>query len=421
MPPERELLGLPVTAQAASIRTINEGRSSVADEDREQTLKRQPTTYEETEQELNRQRIADQEREQNLHRQRIADQKSEHEELNRQVAADLERKKEFLRQRQTEELKRRFYQSLGLFVGSIILGAGFYFYEYIINPKFKLSALIFVSVTMMAAVIRLSFEFLTKERQKTRAPDTLPIVEQKLSSSIDRLQRQYDRLAAQQNLYLTDRQPLTAEEHTELVKNIQKQVVEDSIKDLVEQSAREKIDQSKQHLIFLRQKHDQAMDRLTKEISDLNTKGIYNLIIGVVTTLGALSLLAYVALTAKDVMSDVKSVLFHYLPRLSIVVFAEVFAFFFLKNYRNNLDGIRYFHNEITNIESRSMAVEVACYIGDKAMLNGVIDSLAKTERNFRLQKDETTPDIEQSKIEANGIREILGSLAAILQKGKGS
>ncbi|MNR60359.1 hypothetical protein D3C85_1818190 [compost metagenome] len=56
----------------------------------------------------------------------------------------------------------------------------------------------------------------------------------------------------------------------------------------------------------------------------------------------------------------------------------------------------------MTNIELKQLALNVAILNGSADLMSGVVDELARTERNFILGKDQTTIDIERDRL-ANG------------------
>ncbi len=108
----------------------------------------------------------------------------------------------------------------------------------------------------------------------------------------------------------------------------------------------------------------------------LTRRSNINLVIGVVTTLLAVGLLAYVVLPDTLSSSDVGMVLLHFLPRLSIVVFIQTFSFFFLRLYRSGLNDIKYYQNELTNLETKHLVLE--------SLVGGVILDQAKDLRSLQ-------------------------------------
>ncbi|WP_315983120.1 hypothetical protein [Aliamphritea spongicola] len=76
------------------------------------------------------------------------------------------------------------------------------------------------------------------------------------------------------------------------------------------------------------------------------------------------------------------------LPRILLVIFLEIFAYFFLRLYKDGLSEIKYFQNELTNLESKLIALETSYLTKNLASINKSVESLLKTERNFVLEKD---------------------------------
>lgn len=86
-----------------------------------------------------------------------------------------------------------------------------------------------------------------------------------------------------------------------------------------------------------------------------------------------------------------------------------------MRLYKQGLDEIKYFQNEMTNIESKYLALYVA---SESAVHEGVLNTinlLASTERNFILEKDQSTAHIELKKIESTDNGLILDKISNIL------
>ncbi len=111
-----------------------------------------------------------------------------------------------------------------------------------------------------------------------------------------------------------------------------------------------------------------AERRLRSELTALGRRSNLNLVIGVVTTMMAVSLLTYMVLGAPEEFDSITVLVAHYIPRLSLVVFIEVFSFFFLRLYRATLNEMRMYQNEITRLTVQHVAVQAAfASAGDEA------------------------------------------------------
>ncbi|WP_373950695.1 hypothetical protein [Vibrio pomeroyi] len=112
---------------------------------------------------------------------------------------------------------------------------------------------------------------------------------------------------------------------------------------------------------------------------------------------------------------------FSVISRFSIVVFVEVFAFFYLRLYRSNMDTVKYYHNEITNIEMRLMAIHSLNTLSnpDSTSANTFIESLAKSERNFVINKGQTTVDLERQKLDSSQITSMFDGITKFTKVAK--
>jgi len=164
---------------------------------------------------------------------------------------------------------------------------------------------------------------------------------------------------------------------------------------------------------------EESRARLSRELQALGFRGNLNLALGAITTVTGLSLLGWSVF--QEVSSSINGILgmaSHFLPRLTLVILIELFAFFFLSLYKSSLAEIKYFQNEITNLESKQIALKTAVEYGDVTMITAMVASLASTERNHVLSKDQTTVELEKAKIEQQGRGDLLKALQD-LAKGK--
>ncbi|WP_447775654.1 hypothetical protein [Variovorax boronicumulans] len=118
-------------------------------------------------------------------------------------------------------------------------------------------------------------------------------------------------------------------------------------------------------LIEVRNVYISLENRLRLEIDSLGLRGNINLTIGVFTTLLAVAALAFMVLTSDRKFDTIVDVLSHYLPRLSLVVFIEIFSFFFLRLYRSTLDEIRFYQERLNESASQKVAIELAWALND--------------------------------------------------------
>ncbi len=176
-----------------------------------------------------------------------------------------------------------------------------------------------------------------------------------------------------------------------------------------------------------------SVSRLMREISDLRLRSNINLLIGMLITAGGLwllwstvsmvdasELLRVLASEGKESDSKFfKNLVLPIIPRVLLVVFVEVFAYFFLRLYRDGLSEIKYFQNELTNVESKLTAIEFAYITKSNGALKAAIEALSNTERNFVLGKGQTTVELERAKSESELSRVLVKAIPKIFQDRK--
>lgn len=152
-------------------------------------------------------------------------------------------------------------------------------------------------------------------------------------------------------------------------------------------------------------------ERLINEVKALGKRSNINLVIGSVIALIGWTLLVWFIIDINNKDMQGWQMLNAFIPRLTIIIMIEIFSYFFLKLYRESIDRIRYYQNEITNIESKKIAI-LASVISDKdATCKSIIETLLTVDRNILLKKGETTIELEKLKIENNSSKNLLNNL----------
>jgi len=143
---------------------------------------------------------------------------------------------------------------------------------------------------------------------------------------------------------------------------------------------------------------ESILKRLSGVIKALDTRSSINLVSGIFIASVGLCILSVSALQLSE-KNTIEISLVHYFPRISLVVLIEIFSYFFLRLYKENLSEIKYFQNEILNIEARRLAVFIMIQHNDHSFYNKIAYELCKTERNFVLQKGQSTIEIERDRV----------------------
>jgi len=319
---------------------------------------------------------------------------------------------------------------LGAFLGYWILGLTDEYSQYGLRIQKELALIISVSllgVSGMTAVMtylqtgftrknagELELELLRQSqdeaRQQEKKADTTTLETVRLEVAVlrEKLSKISDTTAL---LGDEGRRNLVVELQARLAKEAADSLLESIRSDLLTTLARE----SKERAAIDHLQDSRA--RLLKELDALGRRGNLNLALGAITTVIGIFLLGLSVFSEITAAKDTWSFLSHFLPRLTLVVLIELFAYFFLSLYKTSLNEIKYFQNELTNIEAKQVALRAALHSNVPDSVNGILNTLASTERNHVLTKDQTTVELEKAKIEKDGRNEFAKYVAEFFQK----
>lgn len=159
-------------------------------------------------------------------------------------------------------------------------------------------------------------------------------------------------------------------------------------------------------------------ERITNEIKNLKRRATINLSWGVVLSSAALLFFFFFFLIYnEEIGKNLEQVFIHFVPRLGLVVFVELLAYFFLRLYKTSLVSIQYYHNELTNIETKKIAAIVAIKHCDEAKIWQTVECLLKVERNVLLKGKETTIQMEMLKMQNEYDNNMINSMKSMLEK----
>ena len=160
-----------------------------------------------------------------------------------------------------------------------------------------------------------------------------------------------------------------------------------------------------------------AQQRLRIELGALSRRSNLNLVIGVLTTTMAVGLLTYMVLGSTVNFESATSLLSHYLPRLALVVFIEVFSFFFLRLYRATLAEMRTYQTDLTALTLQHVAVIAAL---SSSSPDGAA-ALSKELLAAKAQAPGEPKDAKPSEADPKVLAELLQGVAkTLLPKAKG-
>lgn len=157
-------------------------------------------------------------------------------------------------------------------------------------------------------------------------------------------------------------------------------------------------------------------ERIKTEIQNLKRRATINLSLGVTLSCAALLVFFFLVYNEKP-EEDYQKVFLHFAPRVGLVVFVELLAYFFLKLYKSTLTSIQYYHNELTNIETRKIAAIVAIKHCKEDKIWQTVEYLLKVERNVLIKDKETTMQMEILKLQAERDSSVLSSTQNVLER----
>lgn len=316
---------------------------------------------------------------------------------------EMEKERAFLRKNTTSNLVAITSAISGLII--ILIKDVFYN-----NFSSTISSLIVVfgGVWLAAGIGLLLFKYL---QSGSRIPTTYGDRDLRLQIEVEELR--LDLVKLKKKTGITD----NSENLNDAInKIIDTTITDDFLQSKIETAYSEKvINQSKLNKIY--DDINSLKGRIDGEINRLRKSANLNLVIGTLTTGLAVFALSY-EIFMKDLnFNDSVNLLSHYLPRISLAVFIEIFAFFFLKLYKVNLEDIKYFNNEKTNIDFKIISLNTALQQNDESLLKLIVEELIKTERNFKLGKGESTVELERLRNVSENNKTISQLLAKISDK----
>lgn len=129
------------------------------------------------------------------------------------------------------------------------------------------------------------------------------------------------------------------------------------------------------------------LNQLESEMQNCSGRANLNLFIGIITTLMAIGVLIYITFNLVVPKEGLNYFYFELAARGSIVIFIEIFSFFFLRLYKNGIDDIKYYQNEMTNLGQKYSALITSIKVD--SINEKILIEMVKNERNFKIKKDE--------------------------------
>ena len=260
--------------------------------------------------------------------------------------------------------------------------------------------------------VRYEAEFRKLRRDLDRARSTQIQLPQELEERVSRIERDLSETGQ-------DSDGLSEEQRENLVQEIQSNLTaratEEYLADLRESVAGQASSDNTQQKI--NERFGGTLRRLNAELSTLTRRGHLNLSLGILTAGAGIGVLSLFVINLHPSDGSAMKFTENFVPRISLVILIEIFAYFFLRLYSRSLTEIKYFQNEITNVEAKYLALSVATQTLDEKVTTDVVSELARTERNYILSKGQTTVDLERSKLEKETLTALSHNIIKLLTR----
>lgn len=162
---------------------------------------------------------------------------------------------------------------------------------------------------------------------------------------------------------------------------------------------------------------EEMQSRLKDECNRLNKHAIINLFLCFFIAFILMSFIAYTSIISNEIkgLHSFEIFIVKYLPRIVAVVSLLTMFLYFAKLYKANIIDVKYYQNELTNIEIKQTALQTALINGDNEITNKITLELSIVDRNKVISKDQTTGEIERLKLENEVNKDYLNKVWELL------
>lgn len=147
---------------------------------------------------------------------------------------------------------------------------------------------------------------------------------------------------------------------------------------------------------------EEMQSRLKDECNRLNRHALINLFLCFFIAFILMAFIAYNSIFSpefKDI-STIQVFFIRYIPRVVSILSLLTMFLYFTRLYKANIIDVKYYHNELTNIELKMSAVQIILINGDKDSITQVVKDLNAVERNGVMNKEQTTVELERARTE---------------------
>lgn len=166
---------------------------------------------------------------------------------------------------------------------------------------------------------------------------------------------------------------------------------------------------------------DNIQERLKDECNRLNKQAIINLFLCFFIAFILMSYITYTSIFVGDIKysSTLQYFIVKYIPKIIAVTSFLTMFLYFVKLYKTNIIDVKYYQNELTNVEIKQASLKTALLSDDKEIINKVTLELLNIERNAIITKEQTSLEIERIKLENEINKDYLNKTWELLSLSK--
>lgn len=163
-----------------------------------------------------------------------------------------------------------------------------------------------------------------------------------------------------------------------------------------------------------------ARNRLEEASRSVSVRGVFSLIIGIISAAAAFSLIySVVGIVDLETVESMplNTVVYLSIGRLSLAVFVTFISYFFLSLYRRSLDEIQHYQSEMTNIDAWIASILAASFSKSDQLLSYAVAKLLEVDRNAMRANTVSTNDSNDQVVRVSS--DLLKSIIAKIPVGK--
>lgn len=188
---------------------------------------------------------------------------------------------------------------------------------------------------------------------------------------------------------------------------------------LIEEKFKSQIER-KTKLNIIKENKNRILNRIHKSIDFIERSSRKHMALGLYFSFSGLifTIISVLKINGNSILDTHENIYFmEYLQKSSIVLCSELIGFFFFRTYRSSINEIKYFNNEMTNIEVIFSALETAVFSGNQKLIDIMCEKLIITERNFILKKGEATLSLMSQENENKGDEKVFAFVESMTDK----